>query len=94
MQVARVGVEGGDAGADAEEVSVDVREPGQVLVEQGRAPVGGRVEDLAEVVELGADVGAVGAGAVLDVVKEDAARLEDPGVVREQAEDEADQHAV
>ena len=69
-----------------EQVAVDVGEPGQVLVERRRAPVLRRVEHFEQLREPRPEIGPVLAGARLDEVEEDVARLEHPGVVGEHAE--------
>ncbi len=85
---AHVGVEVGEVDAFREEVSVDVGEVAEVVVEVGLALGLGGVEDGEEAVELGAEVGAVGGGAVADVEFEGVGG-EDAGVVGEEAEEEA-----
>ena len=70
-----------------EQLSVHVRETGQILVERPLPPADWRVQDLEELHEPRAEVRAVWSRPFLDELEEDVARLEDPGVVGEQAED-------
>jgi hypothetical protein len=71
-------------------MAVDVGELAEVFVEIGLAVGFGGVEDAEEAVELGAEVAAVGGGAVLEVELEGVGR-EDAGVVGEEAEEDADE---
>ena len=82
--------ESGEGEALAVEVAIDVGELEQVGVEVLLAAVFGRVEHVEELAELGAEVGAVGGGVVLDVELK-GARGEDAVVLAEEAEEEADE---
>ena len=88
--VAHVAGEAGGLDGVLEEVAVDVGEGGEVFVEGGDALVGRGVEHFEEVVELGAEVGAVFAGAVFDEQVE-LGGFEDAGIVGEEAEEEPDE---
>ena len=69
-----------------EQVSVDVGKPRQILVEGCGALVLRHVEHLEQLREPRPEIGPVLAGAGLDEIEEDVARLEHPSVVREHAE--------
>src|SRR5699024_10931534 len=83
-----VGIEDGGADGLLEEAAVDVGEGAEVGIEPGLAALVGGVENLEELHEQWAGVGAVGAGAVADETRE-GIFLEDAGVVGEEAEHEA-----
>ncbi len=88
--VAHLAGEAGGADGIGEEAAVDVGEALEVGVEDRLALVFGGVEDLENLDQEGAGVGAVVAGAVAEEVGEGVA-LEDAGVVGEEAEDDAGQ---
>ena len=76
-----------------EEVPVDVRKAGEVLVESSDPlPLGG-VEHLEELSEQWSEVRAVLPGPRVQEVEQDVPGLEDPRVVGEQAEDDPHQEA-
>ena len=79
-------VEIGNGEPRREQIAVDVGKAGQVLIELGLPPVHGRIQHLEQPHEPEAQVGAVFAGPGLQQVQEDVARLEDAGVIGEQAE--------
>ena len=85
--------EGGDAQRAAKQVAVDVGKARQVVVQRAGALGLRRIEHLEELRQPRPKVGAVFARSRLDEVEEDVARLEDAGVVGEQAEDDAHQEA-
>ena len=76
-----------------EEIAVDVREPGQVLVESYRALVLRRVEHFEQLREPRPEIGPVLTGPRLDEIQEDVARLKDAGVVGEHAEHDTHEEA-
>ena len=76
-----------------EQVAVDIGETRQVFVERRRALVLWRIEHLEQLREPRPEIGPVLAGARVDEVEEDVARLEHPGVVGEHAEDDAHKEA-
>ena len=63
-----------------------MREAGQVLVKRPRTPTRRRVQHLEQPRHPRAEVRTIGGRALLNELEEDVARLEDPGVVGEQAE--------
>ena len=63
-----------------------MREAGHVLVKRPRTPIRRRVQHLEQPRHPRAEIRAIGGCAVLDELEEDVARLEDAGVVGEQAE--------
>jgi hypothetical protein len=63
---------------------------GQLLIEGGKAPVGGGIQDLKQVAQPVGQILAVGRGALFDQVLELAA-LEDAGVFGKEAEEHPDQ---
>ena len=87
-------VEVGNAQRAAEQGAVDVREARQIFVERPLAAVLRRVEHLEQPRQPRPQVRAVLARAGFQQVEEDVARLEDAGVVREQAEDGAHQEPL
>ena len=91
--LAHGGVEGGDAQRTLEEIAIDKREAGEVFVKRPRALLFGRVERLEQLRQPPSQIGAILAGAGLEEIQEDVARLEDAGVVREEAEDDAHEEA-
>ena len=88
------GVERGDAERPVEKVPVHVGEAAEVLVEIAGAFVFRRIEDLEELGEPSAEVRTVFPRAVLQQVEEDVPGFEDAGVVREEAEDDADKELL
>ena len=87
-------VEVGNAQRPAEQGAVDVREARQVFVQRPLAAALRRVEHLEQPRQPRPQVGAVLARAGFQQVEEAVARLEDAGVVREQAEDGAHQELL
>ena len=87
-------VEVGNAQRAAEQGAVDVREARQIFVQRLLAAVLRRVEHLEQPRQPRPQVRAVLARAGFQQVEEDVARLEDAGVVREQAEDGAHQEPL
>ena len=69
-----------------EQVAVDVGQLRQIGVERALALVFGRVERMKQFAQARPDVASVLAGPILDEILERAERLEDSGIVREQAE--------
>lgn len=84
-------VEVGDRQDLGEEVAVDVGEAVEILVQALLPLVGRSVQHLEQVDQLGAQVRAVLGRAVLNVGLQQAQLIEDPGVVGEQAEQQAHQ---
>ena len=71
-----------------EQVSVDIRESSQIRIQRRRPLIVRRVQDLEDLRDAPSEVGTVFAGAMFDQVGERIARLEDTGVVGEQAKHE------
>ena len=71
-----------------------MREAGQVLVKRPRTPIRRRVQHLEQPRHPGAEIRAIGGRTFLDKLQEDVARLEDSGVVGEQAEDGPHEEAL
>ena len=88
------GVERGDAERPVEKVPIYVGEAVEVLVKIAGAFVFRRIEDLEELGEPPAEVRTVFSRAVLQQIEEDVPGLEDAGIVREEAEDDADQELL
>ena len=88
------GVERGDAERPVEKVPIYVGEAVEILVEIPGAFVFRRIEDLEELGEPPAEVRTVFSRAVLQQIEEDVPGLEDAGIVREEAEDDADQELL
>ena len=86
--LAHRGVEIRDAKRLGEQIGVDVRETGQILIKRPRTPTRRRVQHLEQPSHPGTEIRDIGGRAFLDELKEDVARLEDSGVVGEQAEDD------
>ena len=84
-------VEGRDAQRPVEQGAVDIGEADKIFVERFLAFGLGCIQHLKQLGQTGACVRSVFACAFLDQVEEDVARLEDAGVVGEQAEDDPHQ---
>ena len=86
--------ERGDAEGTAKQITVDVGKARQVVVQCAGARVFRRIEHLEELCQEGSQVGTVVAGAGLDEVEENVARLEDAGIIGKETENDAYQETL
>ena len=88
------GIERGNAERPVEQVPVHVGEAVEVLIEIPGSFVFRRIEDLEELGEPSAEVRTVFPRAVLQQIEEDVPGFEDAGIVREEAENDANEELL
>ena len=87
-------VEVGDVELGCEQITVDIGKSGKVFIKLGLTLVHGRIQHLEQPRKPTAKVGTVLAGPGLKQVKKNVSRLEDAGVIGEQAEHRAHQEQL